>query len=187
MEGHEAEKILYGVASSCSNQNTQFPSVTEKPTMIMETVQEYHVFTHLDQFQNSHYTPLNYSSQLHLPNTLTQIPWQKSSPNISLVSNNNSEPKAIVDDQKKRRMLSNRESARKSRVRKKQQIEALQFRVNDLQVMNDQLSKKIISLLEYNQQLLQQNAQLKGKVSSLQEALSELLTPNGPMAEPSQA
>ncbi|XP_054820776.1 basic leucine zipper 43-like [Prosopis cineraria] len=151
----------------------------------METVEEYRVFAHLDPFQSSHCIPLYYS-QIHLPNSLTQIPRHKSSPNASLHSSNN-EAKAIADDQKRRRMLSNRESARKSRMRKKQQIEALQCRVNDLQAMNDQLSRKIISLLECNQEMLQQNVQLKEKVSSLQEALSDLLIPNGPIAEPSQA
>ncbi|XP_028753767.1 basic leucine zipper 43-like [Neltuma alba] len=185
MEGHEAEK-LYGIPSSSSTQHPQFASATEKPILNMETVEEYHVLAHLDQFQSSHYIPLYYSQVHHLPSSLNQIQRHKSSPDASLHSNNN-EVKAIVDDQKRRRMLSNRESARKSRIRKKQQIESLQFRVNDLQTMNDQLSRKIIGLLECNQQMLQQNVQLKEKVSSLQEALSELLIPNGPVAEVSQA
>ncbi|KAI9117312.1 hypothetical protein K1719_011478 [Acacia pycnantha] len=161
MEDHEAEK-LYGVASSSSTQHPQFASATEKPILNMETVEDYQVLAHLDQFQSSHYIPLYYSQV----NTLTQIPRQKFSPNTSL-HNNINEAKAIVDDQKRRRMLSNRESARKSRIREKQQMEELQCRVNDLQAMNDQLSRKIISLLECNQQLLQQNLQLKEKVSSL--------------------
>ncbi|KAL2338250.1 hypothetical protein Fmac_012696 [Flemingia macrophylla] len=129
-----------------------------------------------------HHIPFLYS-QLHLPsssNSPIQFPPHKSSPNTSTNSNNNSdEAKALLDDRKKKRMFSNRESARRSRMRKKQQIEVLQYHVDHLQTLNHQLSQKIIYLLECNQQIYQQNAQLKEKVSSLQVALSELLVPAG--------
>ncbi|OIW19684.1 hypothetical protein TanjilG_18494 [Lupinus angustifolius] len=71
-------------------------------------------------------------------------------------------------------MFSNRESARRSRMRKKQQIEVLHYQVNQLQTLNYQLSQKIIYMLECNQHIQQQNAQLREKVSSLQLTPSEL-------------
>ncbi|KAF7806299.1 basic leucine zipper 43-like [Senna tora] len=206
MEGNKAEK-LGGVpyTTFTQAQHLQFACATQKPIFTtsllnMQTMEGHeghgHVLPHLDPSQSLHYIPLHYS-QLHLPRSLTQIPDYKSSPNTSHDCNNN-EAVAALDDQKKRRMLSNRESARRSRMRKKQQIEALQCQVNYLQTMNDQLSRKIINLLECNQQILQQNVQLKEKVSSLQVALSDLFVPlphveqtnhihNGPIAEPSQA
>ncbi|XP_022639367.1 basic leucine zipper 43 isoform X2 [Vigna radiata var. radiata] len=85
---------------------------------------------------------------------------------------------------KKKRMFSNRESARRSRMRKKQQIEVLQYHVDHLQTLNHQLSQKIIYLLECNQQIHQQNSQLKEKVSSLQVVLSDLLVPAAGAEQP---
>ncbi|EEF47696.1 DNA binding protein, putative [Ricinus communis] len=80
-------------------------------------------------------------------------------------------------ERKLKRMISNRESARRSRIRKKKQIEELDCQVNHLRTMNHQLSEKVIHLLENNQQILQENSQLKERVSSLQLVLSDLLIP----------
>ncbi|KAK7354357.1 hypothetical protein VNO80_19817 [Phaseolus coccineus] len=86
---------------------------------------------------------------------------------------------ALLEDRKKKRTFSNRESARRSRMRKKQQIESLQCHLDHLLTLNRQLSEKIIYLLECNQQILQHNVQLQDKVSYLQVAVSELLGPLG--------
>lgn len=83
----------------------------------------------------------------------------------------------LHDSRRLKRMISNRESARRSRLRKKKQIEELQGQVDHLRVANDQLSKKLIALLETNHQILQENTGLKEKVSSLQAIVADLLTP----------
>ncbi|KAL3716634.1 hypothetical protein ACJRO7_008247 [Eucalyptus globulus] len=82
-----------------------------------------------------------------------------------------------IHERRLRRMISNRESARRSRLRKKKQIEELQIQVNQLRGANNNLSEKLIGLLESNQQILQENVQLKEKVSSLQVIVSDLLAP----------
>ena len=203
MEGSEAEQ-LHGVPYITLPQYLHYPALNQKPILSSSLLNmesgEGHALPHLDPSHGLHHPPLYYS-QPHLPsngNSPIQIPLHKSSPNTSSNSNNNNsdEAKALLDDRKKKRMFSNRESARRSRMRKKQQIEVLQYHVDHLQTLNHQLSQKIIYLLECNQQIHQQNAQLKEKVSSLQVALSDLLVPvghpdqpqhisNGFLAEPS--
>ncbi|KAI9173599.1 hypothetical protein LWI28_011672 [Acer negundo] len=83
----------------------------------------------------------------------------------------------IMHEKRMKRVISNRESARRSRMRKKKLIEELQFQVNQLQTLNHQLSEKVIRLLESNHQILQENAHLKEKVSSLQILFTDLLSP----------
>ncbi|KAK4766993.1 hypothetical protein SAY86_014744 [Trapa natans] len=85
-----------------------------------------------------------------------------------------------------RRMISNRESARRSRLRKKKQIEELQCQVEHLRATNHHLSEKLIGLLEANQHFLQENTDLKEKLTSLQVIVSDLLAPfKGPEDVPS--
>ncbi|KAK7330246.1 hypothetical protein VNO77_24434 [Canavalia gladiata] len=191
MEGNENDE-LHGAPCASLTQCFHHPP-TQKPILgssllNMETG-EGHTMTHMDSSNGLHHFPF-YCSQLHLPsnsNNPIQIPLYKSSPNTSSNSNNNNnsdEAKALLDDRKKKRMFSNRESARRSRMRKKQQIEVLQYHVDHLQTLNHQLSQKIIYLLECNQQIHQQNAQLKEKVSSLQVALSDFLVPAGNVEQP---
>ncbi|XP_039069270.1 basic leucine zipper 43-like [Hibiscus syriacus] len=74
------------------------------------------------------------------------------------------------------RMISNRDSTRRSRMRKKQQIEGPQSQVNKLQTVNRQLSQKVINLLENNHEILQENFQLK-RVSTLHNVLSDVFAP----------
>ncbi|KAI3440555.1 BZIP domain-containing protein [Psidium guajava] len=84
---------------------------------------------------------------------------------------------SVIHEKRLRRMISNRESARRSRLRKKKQVEDLQMQVDHLRGANSTLSEKLISLLESNHQILQENAQLKEKVSSLQVIVTDLLNP----------
>ncbi|KAL9314381.1 hypothetical protein ACSQ67_019833 [Phaseolus vulgaris] len=178
MEGNEAKRLGGPPNFSTLTQHSSFISPTQNSTLNNETTEGHMryrdcIFTHVDSSQVLHHIPL-YCSRLHLSNNTN-------SPNTSSNSNNNNnadEAIALLEDRKKR-MFSNRESARRSRMQKKQQIEFLQCHLDHLQTLNRQLSEKIIYLLECNQQILQHNAQLKDKVSYLQVAVSELLGPLG--------
>ncbi|KAK8478514.1 hypothetical protein V6N13_096544 [Hibiscus sabdariffa] len=124
------------------------------------------------------YNRLSPNTQIHL-----------FSPNASSFSNEDDarvcQPGIVVDEKRLRRMISNRESARRSRMRKKQQIEELQSQVNQLQTVNRQLSQKVINLLENNHEILQENAQLKEKVSTLHTVLSDVFAPLRNSEDPS--
>ncbi|KAG7549945.1 Basic-leucine zipper domain, partial [Arabidopsis thaliana x Arabidopsis arenosa] len=66
------------------------------------------------------------------------------------------QPNVVTDQEKRlRRMATNRESARRSRMRARMMKEVLQMQV-----------KQLMALLEYNHQILQENSQLKETVSS---------------------
>ncbi|XP_021909366.1 basic leucine zipper 43-like [Carica papaya] len=119
-------------------------------------------------FFNRFLSPL----QIFSPNTTSSL-----SGDSALIDGNKEQPANIIDERRIRRMASNRESARRSRMRKKRQIEELQSQVDQLLTMNHQLSEKVIRLLESNHQVMQENGQLKEKVSSLQLVLSDILTP----------
>ncbi|XP_044476220.1 basic leucine zipper 43-like [Mangifera indica] len=112
------------------------------------------------------------------------VPFHVFSPNtlsVSTGSTLNDEARenrvSIINERRMKRVISNRESARRSRMRKKKLIEELQIQVGQVQAINHQLSEKIILLLENNNQMLQENSQLKEKVSSLQILLSDLMNP----------
>ncbi|CAA7023486.1 unnamed protein product [Microthlaspi erraticum] len=114
-----------------------------------------------------------------LPNTDFHVQLQSVPQNISTRSNNNDHSllNPNGDERRARRMFSNREAARRSRMRKKKQIEELQLQVEHLMMLNHHLSEKVISLLESNQQVLQENSQLKENVSSFHLLMADMLTP----------
>ncbi|CAF1696720.1 hypothetical protein HID58_050351 [Brassica napus] len=74
---------------------------------------------------------------------------------------------SVVIDQEKRlrRMVSNRESARRSRMRKRKQIREKKMHVEQLTTSNYNLYNKVISLLERTPQILHENSQLEEKLS----------------------
>lgn len=62
-------------------------------------------------------------------------------------------------------------------MRTKKQIQELQQQVEQLMILNHNLSEKVIHLLESNHQILQENSQLKEKVSSFQLLMAEMQIP----------
>lgn len=84
------------------------------------------------------------------------------------------QPSVVIDQEKRlRRTISNRESAKRSRMRKRKQIEELQMQLEQLMASNQHLSDKVFSLLENNRQILQENSQLKETVSSFHQYFTE--------------
>ncbi|CAN8252049.1 unnamed protein product [Cochlearia groenlandica] len=121
-----------------------------------------------------------------LPNTDFHAQLQSLTPNMSTRRNNHSHlnPNCenmyhnddhAPDERRARRMVSNRESARRSRMRKKKQTEELQQQVEQLMMLNHHLSEKVINLLESNHQILQENSQLKERVSSFHLLMADML------------
>lgn len=127
---------------------------------------------------NSNSNP-NHSARFGL-NTHFQMPFHLLYSNASCLSTEDEttdfQP-CLISDKRLRRIISNRESAKRSRLRKKKQIEELQFQVDQLHTINNQLSQKLLHLLENNHQILQENALLKEKVAAMHMVLTDLLAP----------
>ncbi|XP_057966689.1 bZIP transcription factor 53 [Malania oleifera] len=81
---------------------------------------------------------------------------------------------AMVDERKKRRMISNRESARRSRVRKQQRLESLVSQVNELQNDNSQMMQKINANTQLYIDVASENNVLRAQVTELTDRLRSL-------------
>ncbi|XP_057538209.1 transcriptional activator TAF-1-like [Amaranthus tricolor] len=70
-----------------------------------------------------------------------------------------------------KRMISNRESARRSRLRKRKQLENLQSQVLQLLAANHQLAEKLNLVMDSNYELIQENTRLRDESICLRNEL----------------
>ncbi|KAL8224325.1 hypothetical protein R6Q57_019800 [Mikania cordata] len=102
----------------------------------------------------------------------------------SFISNNSStsdetdESSMIINERKHRRMISNRESARRSRVRKQRQLNELFTQMARLTNENQGLMTKLNRFLEFHEEVLQENDKLKNEILELKKLLSEVQLDN---------
>ncbi|CAI9276790.1 unnamed protein product [Lactuca saligna] len=80
----------------------------------------------------------------------------------------------LINERKQRRMISNRESARRSRMRKQKHLDELWSQVVWLRNENHQLVDKLNKFSGTHDQVLQENAQLKEEASELREMINKL-------------
>lgn len=81
---------------------------------------------------------------------------------------------SIIDERKQRRMISNRESARRSRMRKQKHLDELWSQVLRLRTENHNLLDKLNRVSESHDRVLQENAKLKEEASDLRQMLTDL-------------
>ncbi|KAA0054786.1 basic leucine zipper 43 [Cucumis melo var. makuwa] len=80
---------------------------------------------------------------------------------------------SLINERKQRRMISNRESARRSRMRKQKHLDELWSQVLWLRNENHQLIDKLNQVSECHDRALQENAQLKEEASELRQMLTD--------------
>lgn len=80
----------------------------------------------------------------------------------------------VIDERKQRRMISNRESARRSRMRKQRHLDELWSQVHRLRTENHNLMDKISHVCESHDRVAEENARLKGEVSDLRQILTDI-------------
>ncbi|KAK7381178.1 hypothetical protein VNO78_33707 [Psophocarpus tetragonolobus] len=102
------------------------------------------------------------------------------SPQSSCISSNSTSDEAdeqqlsLINERKHRRMISNRESARRSRMRKQKHLDELWSQVVWLRNENHQLMDKLNHVSESHDQVLQENVQLKEEASELRQMIRDM-------------
>ncbi|KAK6928029.1 Basic-leucine zipper domain [Dillenia turbinata] len=91
----------------------------------------------------------------------------------------------LINERKQRRMISNRESARRSRMRKQKHLDELWSQVMWLRNENHQLIDKLNHVSESHDRVVQENAQLKEEASELRQMLTsmQLNSPYSPVKD----
>ncbi|XVE85669.1 hypothetical protein DITRI_Ditri17bG0109400 [Diplodiscus trichospermus] len=98
----------------------------------------------------------------------------------SSISNNSTSDEAeehqlqVIDERKQRRMISNRESARRSRMRKQKHLDELWSQVIRLRNEKHSLIDKLNQVSECHDRVLQENARLKEEASDLRQMVTDL-------------
>ncbi|GAB4840196.1 hypothetical protein Ancab_020961 [Ancistrocladus abbreviatus] len=124
---------------------------------------------------------------LYFNGLLSNLPHPKTFPGVpeftlwpSCLSSNSTSDEAdeqqlkIIDERKKRRMISNRESARRSRMRKQRHLDELWSQVLRLRTENHNLMDKLNHVSECHDRVLQENARLKEEASDLRQIITSL-------------
>ncbi|XP_031480103.1 basic leucine zipper 43-like [Nymphaea colorata] len=102
----------------------------------------------------------------------------------SSASDEAEEHQSMIDERKKRRMLSNRESARRSRMRKQRLLDELWSQVVQLRSENRELIEKLNSLSDQHEQIMRENRSLRKEARILQKNLRDLqMNPDAALQE----
>lgn len=122
-----------------------------------------------NQFPNPLY------NNFQLPQVQDQFNPQSSSFSSNSTSDEAEEQQlSLINERKQRRMISNRESARRSRMRKQKHLDELWSQVVWLRNENHQLVDKLNHVSESHDRVIQENVQLKEEASELRQMLTDM-------------
>ncbi|CAA2969985.1 basic leucine zipper 43-like [Olea europaea subsp. europaea] len=130
-------------------------------------------FSNSPAFQFSGFLP-------NVQNFHISVPVHEFTSTSSCISSNSTSDEAddnqicTIDERKQRRMISNRESARRSRMRKQRQLDALRAQVLHLRAENQTLAEKLNRASESRDRVVHENEWLKEELSDLRQILLDL-------------
>lgn len=96
------------------------------------------------------------------------------SPEPVLNTSKNSSPVSVIDERKNKRMKSNRESARRSRMRKQKHLDNLRNQANRLKVSNRQTMNRLSLVVHQNQLVRRENEYLRSESDMLRQRLWDI-------------
>ncbi|KAJ8430832.1 hypothetical protein Cgig2_034159 [Carnegiea gigantea] len=134
----------------------------------------------LNTSPNIYATPIQTSKYSNVFNLPYGPQFQELPRNPTCFSSNSTSDEAdeqqlrIITERKQRRMISNRESARRSRMRKQRHLDELWSQVVWLRSENHQLIDKLNRVTESHDRVLQENVQLKEEASELRQMLTDM-------------
>nr|GLL39117.1 basic leucine zipper 8 [Ipomoea trifida] len=126
-------------------------------------------FHHLTRFPNNHPALHQMAHQLQDFNNPPAACFISSS---GASTSDEAEEQQLMNERRQRRMISNRESARRSRMRKQKHLDELWSQVNWLRNENQQLLGKLNHVAESHEQVVQENVHLKEEASELRQILT---------------
>ncbi|XP_010552351.1 PREDICTED: basic leucine zipper 43-like [Tarenaya hassleriana] len=129
----------------------------------------------------SHFTiPSSFDLNGQIPNPFHGFQTTTAAQSVSFSSNNSTSDEAeeqqinIINERKQRRKISNRESARRSRMRKQRHLDELLSQVMYLMNQNHQLLEKLNHASESHEKVLQENARLKEEATELRQMITDM-------------
>ncbi|KZV57025.1 Basic leucine-zipper 5 [Dorcoceras hygrometricum] len=94
--------------------------------------------------------------------------------NLNTCKNSSSSSVIVIDERKHKRMISNRESARRSRMRKQKHLDNLRNQVNRLKVANRQTMNRLSLVVQQNQLVRRENEYLSSESAMLRQRLWDI-------------
>jgi len=128
---------------------------------------------------NNYYNNLNPSTNNNNLNILQypqiqELNLQSPVSNNSTTSDDATEEIFVINERKQRRMVSNRESARRSRMRKQRHLDELLSQVAWLRSENHQLLDKLNQVSDNNDLVIQENSSLKEENLELRQVITSM-------------
>ncbi|KAL4354488.1 hypothetical protein GQ457_06G044070 [Hibiscus cannabinus] len=121
-----------------------------------------------------HFPELFSTSQTTGPDAVSDEPTQDQNNSNSGSDEPNQPDPSVIDERKRRRMISNRESARRSRMRKQKHLENLRNQVNRLRVENRELTNRLRSVMYHCHRVTTDNDRLRSEHSILRRKLLDM-------------
>lgn len=139
--------------------------------MQSENIPNFHINNLLNNLPNCHYPSLGH--EFVPPSCLSSNSTSDEADELNL---------NIIDERKQRRMISNRESARRSRMRKQKHLDELWSQVVRLRTENHNLLDKLNHVSESHDRVVQENARLKEETSDLRQMIADMQIGNSSFA-----
>ncbi|XP_051141092.1 basic leucine zipper 8-like [Andrographis paniculata] len=145
----------------------------------IELSELHYLFYNTSQFPNQFNltTPTTTTTSSHNFQSLNPHP---TCPSTNSTTSDDAGGETVINERKKRRMISNRESARRSRMRKQRHLDELWSQVVWLRNENRHLLDELNQASERHEDYAQENARLKEHILELHRMIANNVVKNGP-------